>query len=121
MSSLLVNMEAKSDQSVFLEGDPDATAVPEDALPFASTSADDQDVCEGAGLHVADGEGEGAVETHLRPYAVAPVAWDPEAPVTKPILLRGVLRPYQQEGLEWLASLHTRNQNGILADEMGLG
>jgi hypothetical protein len=36
-------------------------------------------------------------------------------------LLRGNLRPYQQIGFEWLASLYTNGSNGILADEMGLG
>ncbi|KAF6761123.1 helicase SWR1 [Ephemerocybe angulata] len=58
---------------------------------------------------------------YLKPYAVAPVDYDPSAPVTPPLLLRGTLRPYQQSGLEWLAGLHTNNVNGILADEMGLG
>jgi helicase SWR1 len=61
------------------------------------------------------------VPDYLKPYAVAPVEWDPETKVRTPILLRGTLRPYQQSGLEWLASLHTNNLNGILADEMGLG
>ncbi|GMK53622.1 hypothetical protein CspeluHIS016_0102080 [Cutaneotrichosporon spelunceum] len=47
---------------------------------------------------------------------------DPNAPRLKPpFLLRGTLRPYQQAGLEWLASLYANNMNGILADEMGLG
>ncbi|KIO30057.1 hypothetical protein M407DRAFT_69719 [Tulasnella calospora MUT 4182] len=41
--------------------------------------------------------------------------------VPPPFLLRGTLRPYQQTGLEWLASLHANDTNGILADEMGLG
>lgn len=41
--------------------------------------------------------------------------------VRQPFLLRGTLRPYQQAGLEWLASLWSNNMNGILADEMGLG
>ncbi|KAG8903550.1 swr1 complex component, partial [Tulasnella sp. 403] len=41
--------------------------------------------------------------------------------VPPPFLLRGTLRPYQQAGLEWLASLHSNDTNGILADEMGLG
>ena len=41
--------------------------------------------------------------------------------VGPPFLLRGTLRPYQQAGLEWLASLYQNNMNGILADEMGLG
>lgn len=41
--------------------------------------------------------------------------------VRPPFLLRGTLRPYQQAGLEWLASLYANRMNGILADEMGLG
>ncbi|KII95554.1 hypothetical protein PLICRDRAFT_170194 [Plicaturopsis crispa FD-325 SS-3] len=61
------------------------------------------------------------VPEYLKPYAVAPVTWNPENKVKAPFLLRGVLRPYQQSGLEWLASLHARKVNGILADEMGLG
>ena len=58
---------------------------------------------------------------HLTPYAVAPMKRDSDKKATAPLLLRGVLRPYQQSGLEWLASLHTNKLNGILADEMGLG
>ncbi|PWN38704.1 hypothetical protein IE81DRAFT_295935 [Ceraceosorus guamensis] len=41
--------------------------------------------------------------------------------IKPPFLLRGNLRPYQQIGFEWLASLYANNANGILADEMGLG
>ncbi|QFZ29001.1 putative helicase [Clavispora lusitaniae] len=41
--------------------------------------------------------------------------------VPTPPLLRGTLRPYQKQGLNWLASLYNNNTNGILADEMGLG
>lgn len=62
-----------------------------------------------------------SIPQHLKPYAVAPVQWNPENKVQPPVLLRGTLRPYQQAGLEWLASLHTNYLNGILADEMGLG
>jgi helicase SWR1 len=58
---------------------------------------------------------------HLRCYAAAVVDYDPKAKITPPVLLRGTLRPYQQSGLEWLATLHTNHLNGILADEMGLG
>ena len=44
-------------------------------------------------------------------------------PVTKQssLLVGGVLKPYQIQGLEWLVSLYNNNLNGILADEMGLG
>ncbi|KAI9158059.1 adenosinetriphosphatase [Paramyrothecium foliicola] len=38
-----------------------------------------------------------------------------------PFLLRGTLREYQRDGLDWLAGLYANNTNGILADEMGLG
>ncbi|AAS52229.2 ADR309Wp [Eremothecium gossypii ATCC 10895] len=41
--------------------------------------------------------------------------------VPVPPLLRGTLRTYQKQGLNWLASLYNNNTNGILADEMGLG
>ncbi|OWB61454.1 hypothetical protein B5S29_g2344 [[Candida] boidinii] len=43
----------------------------------------------------------------------------PDVPV--PSLLRGTLRIYQKQGLNWLASLYNNGTNGILADEMGLG
>ncbi len=33
----------------------------------------------------------------------------------------GTLRPYQQEGLNWLIKLYEEGLNGLLADEMGLG
>ena len=58
---------------------------------------------------------------YLQPFAVTKVSWNSEEKIQPPLLLRGVLRPYQHSGLEWLASLHTNNLNGILADEMGLG
>jgi SNF2 family DNA or RNA helicase len=34
---------------------------------------------------------------------------------------KGTLRPYQQQGVNWLAFLHEYGFHGILADEMGLG
>jgi ATP-dependent DNA helicase len=37
------------------------------------------------------------------------------------ILQGGKLRPYQLEGLNWLAGLYRNGVSGILADEMGLG
>jgi len=42
-------------------------------------------------------------------------------PVELPAGFRGSLRPYQQEGVNWLRFLETNGFNGILADEMGLG
>lgn len=71
--------------------------------------------------HLSDEDEEEFIPEYLKPYAIAPVQWEPQAKVKAPLLLRGCLRPYQQAGLEWLASIHMNNLNGILADEMGLG
>jgi SWI/SNF-related matrix-associated actin-dependent regulator of chromatin subfamily A member 5 len=40
---------------------------------------------------------------------------------TQPPTIRGTMRAYQIEGLNWLVRLHQHGINGILADEMGLG
>ncbi|HPQ96192.1 MAG TPA: SNF2-related protein, partial [Thiolinea sp.] len=42
-------------------------------------------------------------------------------PVTPPTGLNATLRPYQQQGLDWLQFLSHYGFNGILADDMGLG
>ncbi|QAY69806.1 DEAD/DEAH box helicase [Xylanimonas protaetiae] len=44
-------------------------------------------------------------------------------PQTRPVPdgLRADLRPYQQQGFEWLAFCHEHGLGGILADDMGLG
>ena len=89
--------------------------MPIDKPSTSVTPAVDEDVPED------DLEEDTSIPPYLRPYAVTSVDWNPEAKVKPPLLLRGTLRPYQQAGLEWLASLHSRNLNGILADEMGLG
>ena len=46
---------------------------------------------------------------------------DAPSPVQPPHGLRASLRPYQQEGLNWLAFLWRNKLGGILADDMGLG
>lgn len=76
------------------EGDEEIQMTPE-------LSDDDEEDDDGAESAIAEGDDGGKV----RP----------------PFLLRGTLRPYQQAGLEWLASLYANKMNGILADEMGLG
>eukprot|EP00916_Digyalum_oweni_P009359 GHVL01015781.1.p1 GENE.GHVL01015781.1~~GHVL01015781.1.p1 ORF type:complete len:1001 (-),score=230.73 GHVL01015781.1:13-3015(-) len=40
---------------------------------------------------------------------------------SQPSIIRGNLRPYQLEGLNWMIKLYETEINGILADEMGLG
>jgi len=42
-------------------------------------------------------------------------------PVPVPPRLQASLRPYQQQGLDWLHFLHQHGFGGILADDMGLG
>jgi len=45
-----------------------------------------------------------------------------DIPVNQPLLLTGgIMRSYQLEGYEWMATLWENGINGILADEMGLG
>lgn len=39
----------------------------------------------------------------------------------QPSMIRGTMKDYQLDGLEWLLTLYENGLNGILADEMGLG
>lgn len=88
--------EAKEESDVEMESTPEPTP----SLTSSEEVTDDEEEAD---------EGEAEPE-------------DPNAPKLKPpFLLRGTLRPYQQAGMEWLASLYANNMNGILADEMGLG
>lgn len=41
--------------------------------------------------------------------------------IAQPSKLKGKLRPYQLDGLNWLINLYEKGLSGILADEMGLG
>ena len=43
------------------------------------------------------------------------------APAPVPATFRGTLRPYQQQGLDYLSFLRDHGLHGILADDMGLG
>jgi len=87
-------------------------------IESATPVADDDDA---ASLVGDEFEEDTRIPRYLKPYAIAPVEWDSTTMIKPPTLLRGILRPYQQTGLEWLASIHERNLNCILADEMGLG
>ena len=46
---------------------------------------------------------------------------EPPTPTTTPAGLHAELRPYQQQGLEWLVFLWRHELGGVLADDMGLG
>jgi superfamily II DNA or RNA helicase len=68
------------------------------------------------------GEGviwEGAQELRTMVQQLSGRAEMPEVPV--PASLQASLRPYQQQGLNWLQFLRTHGLAGILADDMGLG
>ena len=118
-------VELEEQQSDALPNNPDATLTnsPDNVLAdledpkaiIVETQIEEEDYEE------VDEDLEAQIPDYLKPYAVAPVEWDVNSKVTPPLLLRGVLRPYQQSGLEWLVSLHVNKLNGILADEMGLG
>jgi len=41
--------------------------------------------------------------------------------IAQPSKLRGKLRSYQMDGLNWMINLYEKGLSGILADEMGLG
>ncbi|KZV68754.1 hypothetical protein PENSPDRAFT_633989 [Peniophora sp. CONT] len=110
-------------------GDTDMSMARVPSIVGSTLPASEHDILAPASPALIDGDDDEQVDEemdsriprYLKPFAVAPVDWDPDARVMPPSLLRGVLRPYQHAGLEWLASLHTSNLNGILADEMGLG
>ena len=56
-----------------------------------------------------------------RARALLELASDTPEPVPVPAALEAELRPYQQQGLDWLAMLWRHRIGGILADDMGLG
>ncbi|MFZ8757354.1 DEAD/DEAH box helicase [Microbacterium sp. HMH0099] len=64
-------------------------------------------------------ESEAALEWRELARALRDVAEVP--PVATPEGFRAELRPYQRDGLAWLALLHRHRLGGILADDMGLG
>lgn len=56
----------------------------------------------------------------LRLLARALTQIDTQTTVT-PASFKATLRPYQQQGLDWLQALHSAGFGGVLADDMGLG
>ena len=56
----------------------------------------------------------------LRQLARALTRIETETTVTPPSFT-ATLRPYQQQGLDWLQALHSAGFGGVLADDMGLG
>ncbi len=58
---------------------------------------------------------------HLRKFGKKLANFEGIETVKLPKTLKAELRPYQQEGLNWLQFLREHRLNGILADDMGLG
>jgi non-specific serine/threonine protein kinase len=65
--------------------------------------------------------GEAKVDAGFRQAAERLKAFSGVQPVAPPKGLGTALRPYQAEGLKWLAFLRDYGFHGILADDMGLG
>ncbi|KAK5322880.1 swr1 complex component [Exophiala xenobiotica] len=71
---------------------------------------------------VAEAESVSSIEQRDgNEQVITPRSLDHKYMTPVPPLLRGTLREYQHEGLDWLANLYAKGRSGILADEMGLG
>jgi superfamily II DNA or RNA helicase len=68
----------------------------------------------GAGVHWSGADSLRLMVQQLAGHSALPEISPPDG-------LAAQLRPYQQQGLEWLQFLRTHSLNGILADDMGLG
>jgi superfamily II DNA or RNA helicase len=80
----------------------------------AALLADMEAATESAQLRWFGGEKIRALGQKLRDFREVAV-------IAPPVTLQATLRPYQQEGLNWLAFLKDYGFGGILADDMGLG
>jgi helicase SWR1 len=90
-----------------------------DAMPNGNLAdEDDQDV-EEMNIDI-DSSKELVKQNHSRPNTPHTPMEHSKTEVPS-LLLRGSLREYQHDGLDWLANLYSGQRNGILADEMGLG
>ncbi|KAJ2629294.1 putative ATPase, partial [Coemansia sp. RSA 1290] len=66
----------------------------------------------------ADAAGQAGNDEDEAPRVINGETVSPRQPRT---ISGGIMKEYQLEGMEWLASLYENGLNGILADEMGLG
>jgi helicase SWR1 len=132
-----------SKQEQFAEKSMNASGEEAEAAPFEMTNADlalqDAPMTNGT---IADGSETQAVSEQASfdgDVAASTPRVESDVPVATPTpttsttmtsrparievspLLRGTLRDYQHDGVDWLAKLYMGDRSGILADEMGLG
>ncbi|KAF2758659.1 hypothetical protein EJ05DRAFT_422085, partial [Pseudovirgaria hyperparasitica] len=104
-SSTEESSDEENESDVEDEGDQENEAEPTPLLGFYMSKTE---------LQSAEDTPEATTPSHT------PQSMD-EHDIHTPSLLRGKLRPYQHDGLDWLAEKWRNGTNGILADEMGLG
>ncbi len=86
----------------------------DDGETFRLTRADAPRVLDFEGLPIRGATG-------LRRLARKLTDWSGLRRVRAPTTFKGTLRPYQQQGLDWLQFLREYGFHGVLADDMGLG
>ncbi|KAK4983468.1 swr1 complex component [Elasticomyces elasticus] len=91
--------------------------------PASSQLSPREDVTTSAPTELDSATSVDLMEPSKSPRSVGFTPQPEERPTRVPVprLLRGILREYQHDGLDWLARLYATHTNGILADEMGLG
>ncbi|KAK7425794.1 swr1 complex component [Neonectria magnoliae] len=111
-----------------LDKDPGAETEKPQAVvsdPVTNPPSSDDSLSPPPTLETKPSEFDTASDTEIvdKPDTIMSVSPQPPSrhKIEVPFLLRGTLREYQRDGLDWLAGLYMNNTNGILADEMGLG
>jgi helicase SWR1 len=122
---------SKSKQEASSDGDLDESkAEPSDHDTENEPSKSDNETASTAdgpktnGVHKHESEADDRKDSSTAVASTPVTPRTPNLPVrteVPSVLLRGTLREYQHDGLDWLANLYVGNRNGILADEMGLG
>lgn len=101
------------------------TIIPSDIPDVKATSPDrsSQPTPRTTETRPSDIDSASSIDLHRSRQATGSATPQPVSRTRTPVpfLLRGTLREYQHDGLDWLANLYANNTNGILADEMGLG
>ncbi len=128
--------EVLKDDEMAINQDEPQSAIPQqvtEVIEEASRSFDTPGSSEDRVSHEPSSQGSPAaapepesvssVEPHQEIMDLTKVGEQEQSSIQTPVpsLLRGTLRIYQHEGLDWMANLYANGRSGILADEMGLG